>query len=165
MVFTLSSLRVLVVDDSSHVRLLMAEILYTIGIQRDRIFEAADGLAALELLSAERIDLVITDWRMEPMDGLTFVQKLRDPENSTNSKLPVILCSGYTDQNLIERARDVGINEIVAKPINIKSVESRIRAVLEQPRPFVEEAVYFGPDRRRRDGTRKDGTERRSAKS
>lgn len=143
----------------------MAEILYTIGFQRDQIFEAADGLAALEVLSAERVDLVITDWRMEPMDGQTLVQKLRDPENTANSKLPVILCSGDIDANLIERARDIGINEIVAKPINIKSVTSRIRAVLEHPRPFVDAAAYFGPDRRRRDGAPKEGAERRSAKS
>ncbi len=65
---------------------------------------------------------------------------------------------------MIERARDMGVNEVIAKPVNIGNVESRIRAVLEQPRPFVAASHYFGPDRRRREDGRKSGKGRRRKK-
>lgn len=65
---------------------------------------------------------------------------------------------------MIERARDMGVNEVIAKPVSIGNIESRIIAVLEQPRPFVAETQYFGPDRRRRKDGPTDGKDRRQKK-
>jgi CheY-like chemotaxis protein len=164
MSLSFAPVRVLIVEDNAFTRSLIAEVLFTIGFQRGNIFEAEDGLSALKLLSSERVNLVITDWRMEPMDGLTFVRKLRDEAKSPDPFVPVIFCSAYTDQRLIENARDIGINEVIAKPININNIESRIRVIFEQPRPFVQANAYFGPDRRRRTEERTGDADRRAKK-
>lgn len=164
MAFSYDQLQVLIVDDNEFTRSLIKEVLNIIGFQLPNIQEASDGLAALKSLEETKVHIVISDWRMEPMDGLTFVRKLRDPQNSPDPFVPVIFCSAYTEQELIERARDIGVNEVIAKPVSIGNIESRIRAVLEQPRPFVDENYYFGPDRRRRRDGPADGRDRRQKK-
>ncbi len=144
-------LRVLIVEDHAFTRLLLKEVLQSLGCQQGNIHEAEDGAAALAALKEKRADIIICDWQMQPMDGLTFVRKLRDPETSKNPFVPIIFCTAHTDRDLIQRARDTGVTEVMTKPITVKAIEGKIKAILEQPRPFVDAAQYFGPDRRRRD--------------
>ncbi len=164
MAFSFDQLKILIVDDDEFTRVLIKEVLQIIGFTAPNIRLAGDGLAAFKHLEEEKIHIVMSDLRMKPMDGLTFVRKLRDPDNSPDPFVPVIFCTAYTDQAKVERARDMGVNEVIAKPISIGNVESRIRAVLEQPRPFVNESYYFGPDRRRRHEEPIDGKDRRQQK-
>lgn len=160
-----SELRALIVDDNAFMRKLIGDVLEGLGFCRQNIFEAGDGQEALDLLADEKVDFIICDWRMEPVDGLAFLRKLRDPRNSPDAFVPVIFCSAYTDEQLIERARDLGVNEVMTKPINVGNLESRVRAVIERPRPFVNDGGYFGPDRRRRRGGKSSPLDRRSSKS
>ena len=60
------------------------------------------------------------------------------------------------------KARDAGINEFIAKPVSVKTMMSRLVAVIEHPRPYVRTTVYFGPCRRRRSAEEYRGPERRS---
>jgi CheY-like chemotaxis protein len=143
-------LRVLIVEDHAFTRLLIKEVLQSLGCAQGNIREAEDGAAGLRMLKEQRVHLIICDWQMEPMDGLTFVRKLRDPNNSIDPFVPIIFCTAYTDMELIERARDTGVTEIMSKPITVKAIETKVRAVMEKPRPFVDSNHYFGPDRRRR---------------
>jgi len=152
MAFDFAPLRVLIVEDHTFTRLLIREVLENLGCAKSNIFEAEDGSAGLAVLNEQRVHLVICDWQMEPMDGLTFVRTLRDPEKSRDPFIPVILCSAYTELDLIERARDIGVTEIMTKPITVKAIEEKVRSTIQQPRPFVDSNQYFGPDRRRRDG-------------
>jgi len=164
MAFVFDQLKILIVDDEAHTRTLIKEVLQIIGFSQANIREASDGLSAFKSLEEEKVHIIISDWRMEPMDGLTFVRKLRDQTTSPDPFVPVIFCSAHTDQEMIERARDMGVNEVIAKPVSIGNIESRIIAVLEQPRPFVAETQYFGPDRRRRRDGPTDGKDRRQKK-
>lgn len=150
MPFDFSPIRVLIIDDHAFTRLLIKEVLQNLGCAQSNLFEAEDGSSALELLKNERMHLIICDWQMEPMDGLTFIRSVRDQKKSIDPFVPVILCSAYTERELIERARDLGVTEIMTKPITVKAVEEKVRTVIEAPRPFVDSSLYFGPDRRRR---------------
>lgn len=152
-------LNVLVVEDNANFRRLLRTILNTINV-RD-IMETEDGSSALELLRTYPADLVLLDWKMTPMDGLTFMRVLRNAPDSPNPALPVIMVSGYTDATLVTAARDAGVNEFLAKPISAKSLLSRLVAVVDTPRPFVKSTTYFGPDRRRKQVPLK-GPERRN---
>jgi len=84
------------------------------------------------------------------MDGLELVRRLRMGEGSANPFVPVIMISGYAESRLLAAARDVGINEFMAKPISARALMTRVLSVLQTPRSFVRTAGYFGPDRRRR---------------
>jgi len=73
------------------------------------------------------------------------------------------MLTGHTEMNRVVEARDAGVHEFLAKPISVKGLYSRIRSIIERPRPFVRAGLYFGPDRRRRDNPAYMGGERRKA--
>lgn len=112
-------LNVLIVEDNINFRRLLRTILTSIHVHD--VMESEDGESALDLLRTYPADLVLLDWKMEPMDGLAFMHRLRQGPDSPNPTVPVIMVSGYTDAALIAQARDVGVNEFLAKPISAKS--------------------------------------------
>lgn len=157
-----ASRHVLIVEDHAFTRVLIREVLHNLGFALANIHEADEGGAALRILGNRKIDLVLCDWQMEPMDGLTFVRTLRNPEKNPNPYLPVVFCTAFAERDVIEQARDAGVNEIMTKPFTAKAIESRIENALSNPRSFVQTADYFGPDRRRRNmGERTFPVERR----
>ena len=158
--FNGKDIKVLVVEDNQHFRLLIRTVLQALGVRE--VVEAVDGENALELLANFKADLVIADWKMEPMDGIAFAKSIRTGAKSPNPYLPIIMVTGFAEAKLVMQARDVGINEFLAKPISAKMLMSRILAVLQRPRPFVKTGEYFGPDRRRKQVDYK-GVERRSS--
>lgn len=157
--YNFSDLKVLVVEDNEHFRLLIRTILQTFGISG--IEEAKDGADAIAKLRYFPADLAILDWKMERMDGIVFAHKVRRGSDSPNPFLPIIMVTGYTDANLMAEARDAGVNEFLAKPISAKGLVSRIVACVHRPRQFVRTGTYFGPDRRRRQ-SEYQGEDRRS---
>jgi DNA-binding response OmpR family regulator len=106
-------------------------------------------------------DLILVDWVMAPIDGIEFVRMVRMAKDSFNPYVPIIMLTGYTEVRRVEEARDVGVNEFLAKPISAKSLYMRIAKIIREPRPFVRTKTYFGPDRRRLVTREYKGKERR----
>lgn len=152
-------LKILLVDDNHHMRVLLTEILRAIGVKQ--IYEANDGAEALALMRSHAIDIVMTDLSMQPMDGIDFVGLLRNSPDSPNQMCPVIMITGHSTQRRVTEARDAGVNEFLAKPLTARGVLDRIGMVIDHPRPFVRTDDYFGPDRRRRADPRHTGPWRR----
>ena len=142
-------LKVLLVDDNQHMRVLLTEILRAIGVKL--IFEAADGAQALQILRGNPIDIVMTDLAMEPLDGIDFVRLLRNSQDSPNPMVPVIMITGHSTIRRVAEARDVGVTEFLSKPVTARGVLERIGRLVDHPRAFVRSQGYFGPDRRRRE--------------
>jgi two-component system, chemotaxis family, chemotaxis protein CheY len=153
-------LKVLLVDDNHHMRVLLAEILRAIGVKN--ILEANDGAEGLQMMRANPIDIVMTDLSMQPLDGIDFVRLLRNSPDSPNQMAPVIMITGHSTQRRVNEARDAGVNEFLAKPLTARGVIERISQIVEHPRPFVRTQDYFGPDRRRRAAPGYTGPWRRS---
>lgn len=147
--YKLERLAVLVVDDNKNMRSLVRAILEALGVSH--IYDAIDGESAFKKLREQQIDLVIADWNMEPMDGLTFTRKVRTDSDSPDQFVPIIMLSGHTEKARVMQARDAGVTEFMAKPIAARALYARMVAIIEHPRPFVRTASYFGPDRRRQD--------------
>jgi CheY-like chemotaxis protein len=141
-------LKILLVDDNPHMRMLLTQILRAIDVRQ--IHEASDGAEALQIMRGTNIDIVFTDLTMQPLDGIDFVNLLRNSPDSPNQMAPVIMVTGHSTVRRIAEARDAGVNEILAKPVTARGVLSRISEVIENPRPFVRTPDYFGPERRRR---------------
>ncbi|KZD11989.1 response regulator [Oceanibaculum pacificum] len=155
----IDQLTVLVADDNRHMRSLVRAILEAIGIRN--IIDARDGEHAIERMRNNDIHLVITDWNMEPMDGLEFTRYLRQDSNSPDPFVPIIMLTGHTERLKVEVARDSGIDEFMAKPVTAKSLLARIHSIVTNRRPFIRTGRYFGPDRRRKNMPF-DGPERRA---
>ncbi len=154
-------MNVLVLDDNKHMRVLVQSILHAIGTKSIR--EANDAPEAFKELQRFSADLIITDWHMEPLDGLDFVRLVRTAKDSPNPYVPIIMLTGHTELVRVMEARDAGVNEFLAKPISAKALLSRMISVVERPRPFVKSKSYFGPDRRRQNvGPPRGKTERRA---
>ena len=154
----LSNVRILIVDDNAFMRTVIRRILAAFG--GNDVAEATDGAEALKILRTWPADLVLLDWEMMPLGGLEFTRTIRHAHDVNNTFLPIIMISAYSEFWRIKQARDAGVNEFLVKPISAKTLFSRIRNVIENPRPFVHAPGFFGPDRRRQE--QKHGAERRT---
>ena len=159
----LDLLKILIVDDIRHTRVLLTEILRAIGIQQ--IYEASDGAEGLQVMRAHNIDIVLTDLAMEPVDGVAFVRMLRAAHDSPSHMVPVVMITGHATLKRIAEARDAGVNEFMAKPITASGVIGRLQQIIDHPRPFIRSDDYFGPDRRRKSDPDHPGPWRRAADS
>jgi two-component system, chemotaxis family, chemotaxis protein CheY len=152
-------LRFLVVEDNAHMRRILRTLLHGFG-SRD-VFEADDGASGLEAFAHYGPDIIITDWMMPIFDGLELTNMIRQPAAKPSPFVPIIMLTGRTHRANIQKARDAGITEFLAKPVSAKSLYDRILNVVVNPRPFIKSNHYFGPDRRRSNGAGYTGHERR----
>jgi len=106
--------RVLVVDDSSLIRLYCRDVLEKAGFE---VEQAINGIEAMEKVLEQAFDLVIVDVNMPRMDGFSFIRALRGsaPEVSTLPALVVTTESGPQDR---EEARMAGANFYLVKPLS-----------------------------------------------
>jgi CheY-like chemotaxis protein len=158
----LHGMNILVVEDDRHMRLLIRNVLFSLGA-RD-VADATDGQAAFEVMKSFKPNLVLCDLRMSPMGGLQFVRTLRGDAENPNRLVPVIMITAYADLATVAEARDVGVTEFMAKPLSAAALEKRIARVLTDPRPYVEAPHFVGPDRRRQSKSDFGGRDRRETK-
>jgi CheY-like chemotaxis protein len=163
MSYQFDRLKILVVDDNAHMRKLVTTILQAFGVSQ--IFEAESGERAWTVLRETNPDVCVVDWMMEGMSGLDFTTKIRTDPQTPNPFVPVIMLTGHTHIDQVRQARDVGVNEFIAKPVSVKTMMQRLVSVIESPRPYVRTKVYFGPCRRRRGAEEYRGPERREQKA
>lgn len=105
---------VLIVDDEQLIRQgLWARIEY-LGIDVDEVFEADNGLMALEIQDAHPIDLVITDICMLDMGGLELIQQMQ----KKNNQIQFIVLSGYAEFSYAETAIRLGVKAYLLKPVS-----------------------------------------------
>lgn len=154
-------LKILIVDDNKHMRVLLGEMLRALGVVD--IFEATDGAQGFQVMRNNPIDIIMTDLSMEPVDGIEFVRMLRNSPESPNRMAPVIMVTGHSTLQRVNEARNAGVNEFLTKPLTARGMVERINQIVENPRPYIRTASYFGPDRRRRADPNYAGPERRVA--
>ena len=121
-----NKLEVMVVDDTSVSRMLMTESLQEIGITNLAL--AKDGAEALTQLKAKPVHLVISDQYMPNLDGLGLLKALRG--HAPTAKIGFILVTGSPDKSLVDRGRQMGLNNFLAKPFTTKAIRAAIEAVV-----------------------------------
>lgn len=120
--------RIIIADDESLIRLDLREMLTHLGY--DVIGEAGDGRSAMELARRLRPDLLIMDIKMPDLDGISAAEEL------TRERIaPVVLVTAYSDQGLVERAREAGVVGYVVKPFR----EAELMPVIELSRARFDE--------------------------
>jgi len=119
---------VLLVDDSSTMRKIIGRSLRQAGIDFDNIFEAGDGIEALEVLEREKIDIVLSDINMPNMDGISF---LREKSERSNMKhIPVLMISTETGDDIIGEAKSLGAVGAIKKPFTPDKVNEVLGPLL-----------------------------------
>jgi CheY-like chemotaxis protein len=148
MAYQLHRISVLVVEDNQPMLDITKSLLLTFGI--GHVIGAANGELGFKRFIEYNPDIIIADWMMKPMDGITFTRKVRNDPGSPNAYVPIILMTGFSEKRRVLQARDAGVTEFLVKPFNARDLYKRIAQVIERPRQFVKSPDFFGPDRRRK---------------
>lgn len=157
-VYSLKNFTILLVDDYEFMQHLCASMLRAFGV--GGIMVCNSGAEAIELLtitqsqarnnSVKGIDLILTDWMMPDGSGIELIDWVRNHKSDQIRFTPIMLLSAFTSEDIVGIARDHGANESLVKPISAEKMATRILAMIDNPRPFVKTATFFGPDRRRK---------------
>jgi CheY-like chemotaxis protein len=113
-------MRILVVDDDA---MMLAAISKKLEEKKYDVSTTTDAVEALQILSEEKIDLVISDVIMPCISGLTFLTMLK---NFYYSKVPLILISSYNQESIIMKAHSLGANYFLSKPIDYNQLILKI---------------------------------------
>jgi two-component system chemotaxis response regulator CheY len=121
------TLHALVVEDSPTMRQLIVFALSRLKVLK--VHEADDGVDALKKLSAQRVDILITDINMPMMDGLKLVAMVRKDPN--HKEIPIVIITTEGAQEDRQRALSLGANAYITKPIQAPQVITKVKELLK----------------------------------
>lgn len=118
------TIRVLVVDDTDHVRRMLTTMLAVDGFEV--VGSAADGPTAIDAAADHSPDVVVVDYRMPSMDGLETARRLKEQR----PELHVIVYTAFIDEELEKQAADIGVAICVGKVEGLGPLEQEIRRLV-----------------------------------
>lgn len=116
----------LVVDDSPVGRKILRRVLAMVGVASTSVQEAEDGVAALELLRAQTIDVVLTDIHMPRMDGIELVRQMR--ADGRLARTAVIVVSSDRNDARQQELKSLGACAYVVKPLRPEMLRDAVLA-------------------------------------
>ncbi len=126
--------KILIVDDEARILLLLQSLLKANGYDT---VTAKDGNSALDIVKNDTFDLVITDLRMAPMDGLTLFKEIK----ALHPALPVILLTAYASVETAIEALKNGAFDYLSKPFKVDEMLDTVRRAIESSKNAVAAAV------------------------
>jgi CheY-like chemotaxis protein len=120
--------KVLLVDDDLNARGALRLVLES---QQLECIEVGNGSEAIDWLSTQQADLIISDNQMPVLTGLDFIDKIQLHEK-TPHQTPIILLSGHLEEKDKYRARQAGVFAILDKPCNFSQFLSMVQLALDQ---------------------------------
>lgn len=130
------SFNILITDDSLSMRAVIRKVITLSGIPVAECFEAADGRQALEILSKNWVDVIISDINMPEMDGMQLLRELK--KDSLFQEIPVIIVSTEGNRERIEEAERIGAQGFLKKPFVPEELRSELYRILG----LTEEGTY-----------------------
>ena len=115
---------ILIVDDEPNYQIVLSEILKDEGYE---VFTANSGLAGLPIVYSTDLDLVLSDMKMPGMDGIAFLEKIKE----YNKELPVILITAYAEVEKAVEAMRLGAFTYLAKPFSNQQLLASVRKAIE----------------------------------
>jgi len=123
------SLAILVVDDQLPMRKTIAYILRQLGFVNLNFAE--DGEAAWKILNHDPVDLLLLDWNMPRMSGLSLLERIRKSEAYKN--LPVVMVTAEANEEHVLTAIGAGVTNYIVKPFSPGTLQKKIRETFEIP--------------------------------
>ena len=116
---------ILIVDDEEIAR---TNMMHVLGKEGYACHGAGNGAEALEVMAREDIDLVVTDLKMERMDGIELLEQI----NRTAPEIPVIMVTGFATVSSAVDALKKGAAHYLGKPVNLDELRQTVKEVLEK---------------------------------
>jgi two-component system chemotaxis response regulator CheY len=125
-----TNMRVLIVDDYKSMLSILRKLLEQINF--NNVEEAIDGSEALEKLKEDdaKYGLIISDWNMEPMNGIQLLREVR--EEDALKLIPFIMISAESKSENVIAAKDAGVSSFIVKPFNAGTLKAKMVSVLGQ---------------------------------
>lgn len=134
-------LNVVVVEDSRPMQEVIRSILSSMRVERVRVFSNADE--ALKSMSVEPPNLIISDWRMQPLSGYNLLKIVRHKSMMPLCFVPVMMVSGHATPDVVDKAFRAGAQQFIVKPISPATIFKRIEMVLNDDRLFQLEDEHY----------------------
>ncbi len=119
-------MKILVVDDSFAMRMMVVRTLRQAGFNGKDVSQAEDGAAALEQIRKNPPDLVLADWNMPNMTGIELLETLRAEDND----VAFGFITTESTREMRQRATDAGAQFLVSKPFTAESLEKALNTVV-----------------------------------
>lgn len=119
-------LTVLVVDDFSTMRRIVRNILRELDFKN--ILEADDGTSALEVLRAQKVDLIVSDWNMPKMTGLELLKSVRSTEQTKD--IPFLMVTAEAQKENIVEAVKARVSNYIIKPFTAVTLSEKLTKIL-----------------------------------
>jgi CheY-like chemotaxis protein len=143
----IENLGILVVDENQYMRKLTRMMLMNLGSKT--IYEAADGVAALDLIRTANPDIAIIDWALPVLSGSQVIKIVRSPEVFPKPHLPIIMLTVCAQRSQVAEAMRLGVHEFLVKPTSPQALRDRLLSIVAQPRPMVRIGKLYVPQPRR----------------
>ena len=117
---------ILIVDDYKTMLRIIRNLLSQIGF--NNVDEATDGEMAWAKMQEKQYKLILSDWNMEPLDGLGFLKRVRASDKF--SKMPFIMVTAETKTENVIIAKKEGVNNYIIKPFNAATLKTKMQAVI-----------------------------------
>ncbi len=114
--------RILVVDDEKVIRDVLVDALSLFGCKVD---VASNGIEGLDLFLRSSFDLVLTDWHMPGMDGLTMAFNIK--RRSANT--PIVLITGGAKEGIMEKLKGSGVDFVLFKPFGLDQIRETVQMI------------------------------------
>jgi len=140
------NLVVLVVDDNPYMRKLTRMMLMNAGVRA--IYEAGDGVAALEVIRGLNPDIMVLDWDMPVLNGPQVVKIVRSPGVFPKPNLPIIMLTSNAERSRVREAMRLGVHEFLIKPTSPQALRDRLVSILVKPREMMQFGDCYVPEPR-----------------
>jgi response regulator RpfG family c-di-GMP phosphodiesterase len=147
---SLSEIRVLLLARKNGSTQVMRTVLALAGISK--VVLTDEPRRAIELLCTENFHAVFVEGALEH-DGMPFAVAARRIPALLNPMIAIFALFPEARKRDVEHARDLGVHDVICRPVSPRTVASKLRGVLADPRPFIATSGFFGPDRRAKSRT------------
>jgi len=122
------ALNILVVDDSTAIRKILIRVLRQTALAIGEIFEARDGVEALDIVKNHPLNLVLSDINMPNLDGLGLLAELKG--SSQWRSLPVVMITTEGSEEKVSQAIRLGSAAYIRKPFTAEQIQEKIASIL-----------------------------------
>jgi two-component system chemotaxis response regulator CheY len=127
------ALKALVVDDNAYSRAICTALLKQLGASE--VVQASGGAEAIMCLMEAQFTLVLMDWYMPDINGAGVMQVLRDRRLGERASTPVIVMTAYASKDNLQRARLLGVNDVISKPFSPEQLSRIVQRALRPAEP------------------------------
>lgn len=121
-------IKLLIVDDEVQIRKGIEKGIPWKELGISKVQSAPNGVAALEIIRAERTDILITDIRMPGMDGLELARKAK----TVQENMHIIILSGFSEFDYAKQAISIGVKDYLLKPIKVRELTDNVISIVKK---------------------------------